>query len=70
MATVPEDPNQGTPFHGDPCPFPCFGNVGPPYIATLILLGLTMGLSVWFSSTPVVSNDPTASQEIPPFQEH
>jgi hypothetical protein len=52
MEIVPEATNQGTPFHGEPYAFPCFGNVGPPYIATLTLPGFTVGLPVWLFSTP------------------
>ena len=44
MATVPESTGQGLPPDGNPGPFPSFGNVGAPYMATLSLLGLTIGL--------------------------
>jgi hypothetical protein len=70
METFPGTTNQGTPFHGEPFVFPCFGNVGPPYIATLSLPGFTIGLPVWFFSTLVIPNSLGASNAIPPPQEH
>jgi hypothetical protein len=48
--------NEGTPLSGEPFVFPSYGNIGPPYIDTLSLPGLTIGLPVWFFSTPVISN--------------
>jgi len=53
---MPKSTNQGIPVHPHPGTFPCFGNVGPPYIATLSLLGITVGLPVWLFSTPIISN--------------
>ena len=70
METIPKAPNQGTHFHGDRHHFPCFGNVGHPYITTLTLPGFTMGLLVWFFSALVASNAPSASPINPPPQEH
>ena len=64
MDEVPEDTNQGTPLHGDPYAFPCFGNVVPPMMATLNLPRFTVGLPIWFFSTPVVPNSLDTSQEI------
>jgi hypothetical protein len=40
---------------------PSFGNFGPPYVATLSLPGLTIGLPVWFFPTPVIPNPPNVS---------
>jgi hypothetical protein len=51
MEIVLEPTNQGTPLHEDPHPFPCFGNIGPPYIATLSLPRFTIGLPIWLFST-------------------
>ena len=51
-----ESTNQGIPFDGNPNPFPSFGNIGAPYMATLSLLGLTIGLLVWLFSTSLVKN--------------
>jgi hypothetical protein len=70
MASVPGTTNEGTPFPGEPFIFPSFGNVGPPYIATLSLPGLTIGLPVWFFSTPVILNAPGPSNASPSPQEH
>jgi hypothetical protein len=61
MASTPGSTNGGTPFPGEPFTFPSFGNVGPPCIATLSLLGLTIRLVVWLFPTPVISNIPSAS---------
>jgi hypothetical protein len=58
MASNPESTNGGTPCPGEPYTFPSFGNFGPPYIATLSLPGLTIGLPVWLFPTPVISNPP------------
>ena len=62
--------NQGTPIHGGPIYFPCFRDVSPPMMATLNILGFTMGLLVWFFSTPVVSTTPSSSQVRTLCQEH
>ena len=56
MATTPESTDQGIPFDGNPSPFPPFGTTGAPYIATLSLLGFTIGLLVWLFSTSLVQN--------------
>ena len=50
MASVPEMTNEGTPTPGEPFIFPSYGNIGLPHIATLSLLGLMIGLPVWFFS--------------------
>lgn len=63
MATVPESTNQGLPPDGNPGPFPPFGNTGSPYMATLSLPGLTIGLPVWLFSTLVV---PSVMSLVPP----
>jgi hypothetical protein len=60
--------NQGTPLHGDPRAFPTFGNIGPPYIATLSLPGFTIGLPIWLFSIPVIPNSLGASNASPPPQ--
>ena len=56
MAKVPSDTNQGAPSQGDSCSFPFFRNVGVPLMATLYILGLNVGLSVWLGTIPNVSN--------------
>jgi hypothetical protein len=61
MASTPRNTNGGTPCPGEPFTFPSFGNIGPPYIATLSLPRLTIGLPVWLFPTQVISNFPSAS---------
>jgi hypothetical protein len=66
MASVPKMTNEGTPLPGETFFFPSYGNVGPPYIATLILLDLTIGLLIWLFSTPVTSNAGASDVSTPP----
>ena len=66
MASVPRMINEGTPFPVEPFVFPSYGNVGPPYIATLSLPGLKIGLPVWLFSTPVISNVGISYVSTPP----
>jgi hypothetical protein len=66
MASVPGMTNEGTPFPGEPFVFPSYGNIGPPYIATLSLPGLTIGLPVWLFSTLVISNAGASDVSTPP----
>jgi hypothetical protein len=61
MASNPESTNGGTPSPGEPYTFPSFGNFGPPYVSTLSLPGLTIGLPVWLFPTPVIPNPPNVS---------
>jgi hypothetical protein len=56
MASVPGMTNEGTPAPREAFFFPSYGNIGPPYLATLSLLGLIIGLLVWLFSTQVISN--------------
>ena len=56
METNLEYTNQGIPFEGNPSPFPSWGNIGAPYMATLSLSGFTIGLRVWLFSTSLVQN--------------
>jgi hypothetical protein len=46
MESVPGTTNEGTPFLGIPFVSLYMGHVGPPYIATLTLSGLTTRLPV------------------------
>ena len=55
---------------GTPCTIPLTGNVGVPLMATLNLLGFTLGLPVWLFSTPNVLNAPDASQVSSLYQGH
>jgi hypothetical protein len=61
MASFPGTTNEGTPFLGEPFVFPSYGNVGPPQIATLSLIGLIIGLPIWFFSTQLILNAANAS---------
>jgi hypothetical protein len=61
MASNPGSTNGGNPPNGEPCTFPSFGNFVPPYVATLSLPGLTIGLPVLLFPTPVISNPPNVS---------
>ena len=49
---------QEVPFQGVPFVFPPSEGIGPPFIATLNLPGLTIGLPVWLfnSVIPVIPN--------------
>ena len=70
MATFPGFTNPGIPTDGDPGHFSPFGNVGAPYMATLSLPVLTIGLHVWLFSTSLVPTISTASPSIPPPEQH
>jgi hypothetical protein len=61
MASNPGSTNGGTPSSREPYTFPSFGNFGPPYVATLSLPRLTIGLPVWLFPTPVILNPPNIS---------
>jgi hypothetical protein len=69
MASVLEMTNEGTPFPGETFVFPSYKNIGPPYIATLNLPCLTIGLPVWFFSTLVISNAGASDVSTPPTHE-
>jgi hypothetical protein len=66
MVSVPETTNGATPAPGEPFVFPSYGNVVPPYITTLSLPGLTIGLPVWLFSTLVISNAGDLDVSTPP----
>ena len=51
-----ESTNQGIPLGGNPSPFSSCGDIGSPYMATLSLPRITIGLSVWLFSTSVIQN--------------
>ena len=70
MATFPEFTNQGIPSKGNLGPFPSFGNVGAPYMVTLSLPSLTVGLPMWLLSTSVVSSISPSVQPSPPPKQH
>jgi hypothetical protein len=66
MASVPVMTNEGTPFPGRKFVFPSYGNIGPPYITTLNLPGLKIGLLVWFFSILVILNASASDVSTPP----
>ena len=70
MATFPEFTNQGIPSEGNPSPFPSFGNVGAPYMATMSLPGLTVGFPIWLFLTSVALNVPTSIRLSPSPEQH
>ena len=51
-----ESTNAGIPLGGNPSPFSSWGDIGSPYMATLSLLGITIGLPLWLFSTSVIQN--------------
>jgi hypothetical protein len=61
MASNPGSTNGETPSSREPYTFRSFGNFGPPYVATLSLPGLTIGLPVWLFPTPMIPNPPNVS---------
>jgi hypothetical protein len=70
MASVPGTTNEGTPFPRISFVSRSVGHVSPPYISTLTLRGLTIGLPVWLFSTPVNVNAPSASSISTPPEDH
>ena len=47
-----------------------YGDVGPPFMATLNLPGLTIGLPVWLFSNPIIPNASFVSDPGPLSHEH
>ena len=71
MATFPGFTNPNSPPDGNLGHFPPLGNVGAPYMETLSLPGLTVGLPVWLFSTSLVPHVQISSQPIiPPPKQH
>lgn len=70
MANFLKFTNPGIPSYGNPGNFPPFGNVGAPYMATLSLPGLTVGLPIWLFSTSLVPIVSTVGQSVPPPEQH
>ena len=62
--------NQENPFQGMSFVSPLCGDVGLPFMATLNLLGLTIGLPIWLFSNPVILNAPFVSDPSPLSHEH
>ena len=63
--TSQENPFQGMSFVSPPC-----GVVGPPFMATLNLPGLTIGLPVWLFSNPIIPNASFMSNPSPLVHEN
>ena len=70
MASTPLNTNQEIPMLRTPCTIPFTRNVGVPLMATLNLPGFTLGLPVWFFSTPTVLDAHDASQVSSLYQGH
>ena len=70
MATFPGFTNPSSHPDGNPGHFPSLGNVGAPYMATLSLPGLTVGLPVWLFSTSLVPTISPTDQLVPPPEKH
>ena len=65
MNTSQENPFQGMSFVSPPC-----GDVGPPFMATLNLHGLTIGLAIWLFSNLVIPTAPFVLDPGPLPHEH
>ena len=70
MASPSRTTNQETPLRSTSFIFPPYGDVGPHFMATLILPGLNIRLPVWLFSSPVIPCTPVASDPNPSSQEH
>ena len=70
MANTPMNTNQEIPMMGTPCTITLIGNVGVPLMATLNLLGLTLGIPVWLFSTPTILNAHDSYQVISSYRGH
>ena len=60
--------NQEFPFQGVTFVFPPSEGIGPPFIATINLHGLTIGFSVWLFN-PVIPVTPNVSNVTSPLGE-
>ena len=70
MASPSRTTNQETPLPSMSFVFPPYGDVGPPLMATLSLLGLTLGLPIWLFSSPIIPCKLVASDPNPSLREH
>jgi hypothetical protein len=61
MVSAPGTTNEATNAPGEPFVFPSYRNVVPPYIASLSLPGLTIGLPICLFSTPIILSETSAS---------
>ena len=62
--------SQENPFQGMSFVSPPYGDVGPPFMATLNLPRLTIGLPVWLFSNLVIPNASFVSYPIPLLHEN
>ena len=70
MANNTLETNQDIPMLGTLCTIPLTWNVGVPLMATLNLPRFTLGLPVWFFSTPTILNALDACQVSSLYQGH
>ena len=70
MASPSRTTNQETPLPTTSFVFPPYGYVGPPFMATLSLPGLTIRLPIWLFSNPVIPCTPISSDPNPSSQEN
>lgn len=70
MEIFPESTCQGFPSEGNLGPFYSYGNSSSPYMATLSLPRLTIGLLISFFSTLVIPSVPTLALPSPSFESH
>ena len=70
MGDSPRTTSQETPFQGMSFVAPLCGFVGPPFMATLNLPGLTIGLFLWLFSNPIIPNASFMSDPGPLPHEH
>ena len=68
MASPSRNTTQEVPFQGVPFVFPPSESIGPPFIATLNIHGLTIGLPVWLFN-PVIPITPNVSNVTSPLRE-
>ena len=68
MASSSRTTTQEVPFQGVPFVFPPSEGTGPPFIATLNIPGLTIGLLVWLLN-PVIIVTPNVSNVTSPPRE-
>ena len=66
MESSSKTTTQEVPFQGVPFVFPPSEGIGPPFIATLNLPGLTIGLPVWIfnSVIPITPNVPNVTSPL------
>ena len=62
--------NQKTHSQEEPFVIPSFGNIGPPFMATLSLPRLTIGSPVWLFSSLVIPNIPIFLNQNAPSKKH